>query len=855
LTDERIQPDARRVSRHQPWVWGLIAALVTVAAGIWFGAADHLRAPPGTTTLPWWLLAVGFAASDVMVIRFEFREEAHSLTLGDIPLLVGLVFAHPDRLMFAVVLGFVVARSFVRRQAPAKTIFNIVVPTVAALVALVAYHGVLGTAHPDSLRGWLAILAATTTVHLLSGACVLVVIALSVGRPQRGTFTPLLITTAVVTAINAALGIVAILVISSNPLGLLLFVGIGVVFGIGYREHTTLRRRHSELDQLYHFSRALAELVEADDVVAKVLTEAKDLLRCEVVELTMPIPRGVLRHSLGSDGQVTQTLESGPDTLQTLVDRLNHGIRVSQYDHHAGLSPTVVARGFRDAMVAPVPGEDGSGGVLLVANRVGDKTTFEADDLQLLETLAANSGVVLRSSELLDRLRQEAADRQHQALHDSLTGLANRTLFSTRLDAALAARTGQDVVAVMLMDLDGFKEVNDTLGHHTGDSLLQKISVALVRAVGSKGLVARLGGDEFAIVIPKLESRAEVATIARETLTAAEAPVLIDGLSLEVRASLGVALAPDHGDVAAALLRQADIAMYQAKTGRSGWELYDSEEDHYTTRRLILVSELSRAMQTSALRLHYQPKAELSTGRIIGVEALLRWTHPLYGIITPDEFIPVAEQSGLIRPLTHWVLQTALEQAAAWSAEGLDLTMAVNLSARSVVDSELVGEVAELIAHAGVRPSALTLELTESSLPTDRGRSEKVLGRLSALGIRLAIDDFGTGYSSLSRLKRLPVHEVKVDKSFVLHMAANGDDDAIVRSTIELARNLGLQVVAEGVEDEATWRRLLQLGCHAAQGFFVSEPLAAGEFLAWMEQRQPHQPGVVIPMRRTAVNQ
>ncbi len=851
MTDERAQPGARRIS----WsVWGFTAALIAAAVAIWFGRVNHIPVTAARSTLPWLLVAAGFAASDRMAIKFEFREDSHSLTLGDIPLLLGLVFLHPDRLVLAVIVGFVVAMSLYGRQEPVKAIFNVAVPTLTALVALVCFHAVIGHSRADSMRGWLAILAATTTVHLLSGACVLVAMILIKRPPAGRELTPLLVTTALVTAINAALGIVAILVISANAWGVLLVIGIGVVFGIGYREHTTLRRRHRELDQLYRFSQALAELVEADDVVAKVLTEAKDLLNCEIVELSMPIPRGVLCHALDSNGEVVQTLQSGPDTLQTLVDRLNHGIRVSQDRHHAGLSPTVTARGFRDAMVAPVPGEDGSGGVLLVANRIGDKTTFEADDLQLLETLAAHSGVVLRSSELLDRLRKEAADRQHQALHDSLTGLANRTLFSTRLDAALNARTGQDVVAVMLMDLDGFKEVNDTLGHHTGDSLLQKISVALVRAVGAKGLVARLGGDEFAIVIPNLASRADVAAIARETLTAAEAPVLIDGLALEVRASLGVALAPDHGDVAAALLRQADIAMYQAKTSRSGVELYDSEEDHYTTRRLILVSELSRAMQSSALRLHYQPKAELSTGRIIGVEALLRWTHPLYGVIPPDEFIPVAEQSGLIRPLTHWVLQTALEQAAAWNLEGMDLTMAVNLSARSIVDTELVGEVAELIAHAGVRPSALTLELTESSLPTDRARSEMVLGRLSALGIRLAIDDFGTGYSSLSRLKRLPVHEVKVDKSFVLHMAANGDDDAIVRSTIDLARNLGLQVVAEGVEDEVTWRRLLQLGCHAAQGFFVSEPLAADDFLAWMEQRQPRTPSVIIPIRGAAVN-
>jgi diguanylate cyclase (GGDEF)-like protein len=855
VTDNRAGTDARRAGRRQPWaIWGFTAALVAAVVGIWFGAADHLSAPASPTQLPWLLLAAGFAAADVMVIRFEFREEAHSLTLGDIPLLVGLVFTQPNGLMLAAVVGFAASIPLHRRQAPVKAVFNLAVRALTVVVALVCYHGVLGGASAISLRGWLAILVATLTVHLISGAGVLAVIALSVGRPQRGTIAPLLATSAVVATINAALGVVAISVLWANSLGLLLFVGIGAVFGVGYRAHTTLRRRHNDLEQLYRFSRALAELVEADDVVAQVLTEAKALLRCEVAELSMPIPRGVLCHALGPDGQVGQSLQPGPDTLQQLVERLGHGIRISQNRRGHGLSPALSDRGFRDAMVAPVPGEDGAGGVLLVANRLGDQTTFEEADLHLLETLAAHSAVVLRSSELLDRLRQEAADRQHQALHDSLTGLANRTLFSTRLDAALAARVEQTVVAVMLIDLDGFKEVNDTLGHHTGDSLLQKISVALVRAVGGKGLVARLGGDEFAIVIPNVTRRADVAAIAQDTLTAAERPVLIDGLALEVRASLGVALAPDHGDQAAALLRQADIAMYQAKTSRSGIEVYDPEEDHYTTRRLILVTELSRAMQASTLRLHYQPIAELGSGRIIGAEALLRWTHPLYGDIPPDEFIPVAEQSGLIRPLTRWVLQTALEQAAEWHREGLNLTIAVNLSARSVVDTQLVAEVAELIAHTGFPPSGLTLELTESSLPTDRGRSVAVLGHLNDLGVRLAVDDFGTGYSSLSRLRHLPVHEVKVDKSFVLHMVANDDDDVIVRSTIELTRSLGLRVVAEGVEDEATWRRLLQLGCHAAQGFFVSEPLSGEDFLAWMAQRQPRRMAVIRPLRGAAVN-
>lgn len=445
MTDERVQPGARRVS----WsVWGFTAALIAAAVAIWFGVADHSSVPMARSTLPWLLVAAGFAASDQMVIKFEFREESHSVSLGDIPLLLGLVFIHPDRLMIAVILGYLVAMSLHGRQEPVKAVFNIAVPALTAVVALICYHGVLGHSRPHTIRGWVAILVATATVHLVSFACVLVVMTLRKRGREEGEFIPLIVTTALVTASNAALGIVAILVISANVWGVLLIIGIGILFGIGMREHTTLRRRHRELYQLYGFSQALAELVEADDVVAKVLTEAKQLLHCEIVELSMPIPRGVLCHSLDADGAVIQTLQSGPDTLQTLVDRLNKGILVSQDRHHAGLSPTVAARGFRDAMVAPVPGEDGSGGLLLVANRIGDKTTFEPDDLALLETLAAHSGVVLRSSELLDRLRKEAADRQHQALHDSLTGLANRTLFSTRLDAALAARTGQDVVEI-----------------------------------------------------------------------------------------------------------------------------------------------------------------------------------------------------------------------------------------------------------------------------------------------------------------------------------------------------------------------------------------------------------------------
>jgi diguanylate cyclase (GGDEF)-like protein len=404
----------------------------------------------------------------------------------------------------------------------------------------------------------------------------------------------------------------------------------------------------------------------------------------------------------------------------------------------------------------------------------------------------------------------------------------------------------------MLMDLDRFKEVNDTLGHHTGDVMLQEIAAQLTIALAGRGSLARLGGDEFAFVI-SAPSRAEVASVAREILAGGQSTVLVEGLRLEVRASLGVALVPDHGTDRSTLLRRADIAMYHAKADGTGIEFYQPERDPHSTRRLVLTSELGLALETSALELHYQPKAEMLSGRVSGVEALLRWAHPLYRTISPDEFIPVAEQSGLIRPLTLWALQVGLTQLATWRHEGLDLNLAVNLSARSVFDAQLADDLQRLLAETQVPPEALTLEITESSILGDRPQGRSALGQLADLGVHLAIDDFGTGFSSLSRLERLPLHEIKVDKSFVTSMLDNNGHDAIVRSTIDLAHNLKLRVVAEGVENESTWSHLTRLGCDEGQGYYLSPALRASEFARWLWQRQRQHLGIGQTRGRMAV--
>ncbi|HLH99925.1 MAG TPA: GGDEF domain-containing phosphodiesterase, partial [Acidimicrobiales bacterium] len=343
---------------------------------------------------------------------------------------------------------------------------------------------------------------------------------------------------------------------------------------------------------------------------------------------------------------------------------------------------------------------------------------------------------------------------------------------------------------------------------------------------------------EFGVLLPQTGS-GDAAQIAVSLLTAIERPLQIGELELEITASIGVAVAQDNDDEGGVLLQRADVAMYSAKEAHSGWELYSSERDHYSPRRLTLAGELRRAIESGELEVHFQPKAELATGKVKGMEALVRWRHPRYGIIGPDHFIPVAESAGLIRPLTAFVLVTSLDNQRELRRLGYDLEVAVNLSVRSVLDVNLPNQVAQVLRERGVPPSSLTFEITEGSVMADPARTIGILGRLSQLGVSISVDDFGTGYSSLSYLKRLPATEVKIDRSFVAGMLTNDSDRAIVRSTVDLARNLGLRAVAEGVEDRATWDELSSLGCDYAQGYFVSPPLPVDELRAWLLTTHP----------------
>jgi diguanylate cyclase (GGDEF)-like protein len=419
---------------------------------------------------------------------------------------------------------------------------------------------------------------------------------------------------------------------------------------------------------------------------------------------------------------------------------------------------------------------------------------------------------------------------QHQAMHDGLTGLPTRTAFVESLaDELRAAQRSDSPLAVMVLDLDAFKRINDTFGHHRGDAVLRLVAPRLAEAVGIHGIVGRLGGDEFAVCLPG--ASADVARLAAGAIERAlAAPSSIEGLPLKIGASIGIACYPEHGDDESTLVQRADAALYVAKAQHSGVEIWVPGYEVSHPDMLGIALEMSGALDRGEIVVHYQPKISLADGAVTGVEALVRWQHPERGMIPPGVFVPHAERTGLMQRLTRHVLQAALRDRDAWLAEGLALDVAVNISV-SLLDRDLPGELRSLLAQHSCEPEAVTLEITEDTVMADPELATEVLGMLAELGVRLSIDDFGTGYSSLAYLKNLPVCEIKIDRAFVGQLTQQADDAMIVRSTIDLGHNLGLEVVAEGIEDEATWNALRSLGCEYGQGFYMSKPIPAEEIV------------------------
>jgi diguanylate cyclase (GGDEF)-like protein len=437
---------------------------------------------------------------------------------------------------------------------------------------------------------------------------------------------------------------------------------------------------------------------------------------------------------------------------------------------------------------------------------------------------------------------RQADLREQDAMYDQLTGLANRSLFRARVGQELERdRYTQAGVGVLILDMDHFKDVNDTLGHSEADALLQAIAQRVQEAAAPEDLVARLGGDEFGVLVTDVPGPGVLRALAVKIRSLLDDPFVIAGLRLGVTPSIGIAWAPEHGSDADSLLRRADVAMYRAKVQRTGIEFYDPTSDPYSPERLVLAAQLRDGIARGELVLHYQPKLSIDTGEVVGVEALVRWRHPTRGLMPPGEFIELAERTDVIGALTMNVLRMAIGQMASWRRVGIEVPVAVNLPAQMLLDRDLPGDVASLLARNGLQAGSLVLEITEGSLIHDPHGSAQILDRLDEMGVRIAVDDFGTGYSSLAWLKRFPVREIKVDRSFVTDLATNESDAAIVRSTIELGRALGLTVVAEGVETAEVLEQLAVYGCDVAQGFLISRPVPAAQLVTWLRARNPAQ--------------
>jgi diguanylate cyclase (GGDEF)-like protein len=607
------------------------------------------------------------------------------------------------------------------------------------------------------------------------------------------------------------------------------------------------RLKREALGSLQDSTRRLQEVFETDSLAPTLLRQVRDMFNVRVAALVLfeggPLPAAVTRLDL--DDMLTSFEVArlpGVEELVKVAGSQPGGMVVGRPVEGTALY-ALQGDSPGDALVAALRDGDAVRGVLVAGDRIANAGPFRADQVSLFETLANHAAVALRNRYLVDRLRAEAQVNDHQARHDALTELPNRTLFHERLDAMLDG--GATPCAVVLLDIDRFKEVNDTLGHYNGDRLLMEVAARLIEIVGPAGMVARLSGDEFAVLLAghgtghaSIEEHA--VEVARLVGTSFTTPFLIEGLELVMSASIGISLSPVHGSTADALIRRADVAMYNAKSERgTGYEVYHADRDRYSAARLALVGDLRTAVESDQIEVVYQMQVDAVTGRVAGAEALARWRHPVLGVLSPLEFIGLAEHAGLIRPLTECVLRLAVRDAARWRQRWPTLRIAVNLSPRSLLDPALPPLIRGLLAEHDLPPSALTLEVTESAIVGDERRVHVALLDLTSLGCDISIDDFGTGYSSFSYLRRLSVHELKVDRSFVGGMLTDASDRAIVELTIDLGHRLGKRVVAEGVETDRDAELLAEMGCDILQGYLISRPVSCAAFEEALVAREP----------------
>jgi diguanylate cyclase (GGDEF)-like protein len=824
-------------------VWIFTAVLAATGAGLFAAHVFGLERIEAPVYIPWWGLALLFYATETTVVRIELRRDRYWFSLSEIPVVLGLFFTSPVEFVAAQVIGASAALVFNRKQSRLKVSFNSVNYLLGAVAAAAVFHALVDVADPSGPAGWAAAYVAVTIASLIAVPAIFIAISLNDGgvRPER--FWRMLTTGLFVTLANATVALVAVRLMWRNPMtAWLLLVPTATVF-IAYRAYSAERQKRESVDFLYRASRIFHE-EEVDEAMVALLRDAREAFSgesAEVLFLPSAEERIALRTAVGFEdtGDVMIPLQTAGTGLEGAIIGFEAPAFLDDLPSDDELSSYCARRGHRNAMIAPLRGETRVFGVIVVANQIGDVGRFDPQELKLFETLANQTSISLENGRLeksLAQLNELKEELDHQATHDPLTGLANRALFRAKIDAAIRRKgTG---VAVLFLDLDDFKTVNDSLGHASGDSLLVAVAERLNHCLRGLDTAARLGGDEFGLLVEDVDEPHDAIHVAERVTRTLATPFSLAGREVFVHASVGIAFGEEDAG-ADTLLRNADVAMYRAKErGKATYEVYESSMHTAVVQRMELKVQLERGLADDRFVVLYQPVVSLVTGQIVAAEALLRWNHPTGGMLGPDEFVPLAEETGLIVPISRWVITEACAQVDRWRAaypEHVTPVVAVNLSPRHIHQPDFVDDVVAALRAARIEPAQFAVELTENVLMADPSGTLDKLGELKTLGVRIALDDFGSGFSSLGHLKSFPLDMLKIPKPFVDDLVSGPDSD-LIDAMIKLGRALGLSVVAEGIEDWNQFDVLRKLGCDEGQGYFFSGPISSAELGAVIER-------------------
>jgi diguanylate cyclase (GGDEF)-like protein len=811
-----MRTDAARTGRSQGPAW-LLCALLAAAGGALAAVDGWDAAAPAPFTLPWPALAALYILAQRLTVDFEFRQQSRSITLGQLPLALGAVALAPGLHLLSRLVG-TGAVCLVRRQAPVRAAFNLSIGAVEVGAVTAAFHvfGV-GTQAPGTAL-WTALVTGLLLGELI-GQVALAAVWRLLGMPvsREQLLQPLLFGLAS-TVVFAAVAIVAVAAVWMDPLITVVILLLVGALAAAYRGHRRLSAQQQTTEQLYEFVKELGPLEASAEETRGVLEHLRVLLHSRYLDLAYVDDSGHWCHAVVWEGG---TAEDRPEHLVALAGQVAATGSAALRGRNRS--------GNGDEMATPLLGSSGLIGILTASHRLGDVRGFDMGDLRLLETVAAELATALERGQMLAALGKAATT-------DPLTDLPN--LADTTRRVAELLDGNPDGVMLAAIAVDSFREVNDTLGHQVGDELLLEVTRRLTLSY-SGALIGRIGGGRFAVAVPvdPFHTTAAAEMFGLGIRAQIEGGTQIGPVGTHIRLSVGVVQAPEHGSEAATLLRRAETAMYSARHVHGGPVLWEPAYEVKGQRRLAVVTALREAVANGAISLAYQPKVDAVSGAATGVEALARWTHPALGMIRPDEFIPLAEASGLMGALTTSVLRQALSDCKDWQRKASRVGVAVNVSADTVLDPAFVTEVAAVLTSVGIAPELLTLELTEGVVVGDPQLAVERMNELRALGVRISVDDFGTGYSSLTYLKGLPVDEVKVDKTFVDGLSEDPADRAVVRAVVDIAHTLGLKVVAEGVEQEQQMGLLRSLGVDETQGYLHARPMTAPDAAAWLDNR------------------